>query len=85
MNSSKYIEKCLGLLDNEKFVKITDDPTKRIECEIQQCVRKIKTKLAKHNTYSCILLVLHLESFTELPKFINYPMVVILLNFLSDQ
>ena len=47
MDSSKYIEKCLGLLDNEKFVKITDDPTKRIECKIQRCVRKIKNKTSK--------------------------------------
>ena len=47
MDSSKYIEKRLGLLDNEKFVKTTDDPTKRIECKIQRCVRKIKNKVSK--------------------------------------
>ena len=47
MDSSKYIEKCLGLLDNEKFVKITDDATKRIECKIERCVRKIKNKTSK--------------------------------------
>ena len=47
MDSSKYIEKCLGLLDNEKFVKTTDDPTKRIECKTQPCVRKIKNKVSK--------------------------------------
>ena len=34
MDSSKYIEQCLSMLDNEKFIKITDDPTKRIECKI---------------------------------------------------
>ena len=47
MDSSKYIEKCLSLLDNEKFVKITDDPTKSTECKIQRCVRKIKNKISK--------------------------------------
>ena len=47
MDSSKYIGKCLGLFDNEKFVKITDDPKKRIECKIQRCVRKIKNKISK--------------------------------------
>ena len=85
MDSSKFIEKCLSILDNEKIVKITNDPMKHIECKIQQCVRKIKTKLAKKNTYSCILLVLHLKNFKELPKFTSYLMQVILLNFLLDQ
>ena len=47
MDSSKYIEKCLSILDNEKFIKITGDPTKRIECKIQRCVRKIKNKISK--------------------------------------
>ena len=47
MDSSKFIEKCLSILDNEKIVKITNDLMKHIECKIQQCVRKIKTKLAK--------------------------------------
>ena len=37
MDSSKYIEKYLSILDNEKFVKITDDPTKP----------KIKNKISK--------------------------------------
>ena len=31
INSSKYIAKCSSILDNEKYIKITDDPTKRIE------------------------------------------------------
>ena len=30
IDSSNYIEKCLSLLDNEKFVKIIEDLTKRI-------------------------------------------------------
>ena len=34
MDSSKYIEEYLSILDNEKSIKITDDPTKRIECKI---------------------------------------------------
>ena len=44
MNSSKYIENFLSILDNAKFVKIIDDLTRRIECKIQRCVRKIKSK-----------------------------------------
>ena len=69
MDSPKYTEKCLNINDNEKFVKIADDPTKRIECKIQRCVRKIKNILGKQNTYICILLALHPEKFIELPKF----------------
>ena len=34
MDSSKYIEECLSILDKEKFIKITDDQTKRIKCKI---------------------------------------------------
>ena len=37
----------MSILDNEKFIKITDDPTKRIECKIQRRVRKIKNKISK--------------------------------------
>ena len=47
INSSKYIAKCSSILDNEKYIKITDDPTKRIEWKIQRCVRKIKNKISK--------------------------------------
>ena len=47
MDSSKYIEKCLRIPDNEKIIKITGDSLKCIECKIQQSVRKIKKKISK--------------------------------------
>ena len=47
MDSSKYTEKCLGLLKNDRFAKINDDPAERIESRIQRCVRKLKSKIAK--------------------------------------
>ena len=47
MDSSKYTEKCLGLLKNERFLKINDDPTKHIGSKIERCVRKLKIKIAK--------------------------------------
>ena len=47
MDSSKYTEKCLGLLKNDRFAKINDDPAERIESKIQRCVRKLKSKIAK--------------------------------------
>ena len=36
MDSSKYTEKCLGLLENDRFAKINDDPTKHIESKIRK-------------------------------------------------
>ena len=47
MDSSKYMGKCLGLLENDRLAKVTDDPTKRIESKIQRCVRKLKSKIMK--------------------------------------
>ena len=47
MDSSKYIEKWLSILDNEKFIKITNEPPKHIECKIQWCVKKIENKISK--------------------------------------
>ena len=47
MDSSKHIEKCLSILDNKNFVKITDDLTELTECKIQRCNRKTKNKISK--------------------------------------
>ena len=82
MDSSKYIEKCLSILDNEKFIKITGDPTKRIECKIQRCVRKIKNKISKKEYLQLYPTGSSPGKFYELPKFTSQLMVVILLNFL---
>ena len=82
IDSSKYIEKCLNIPDNEKFFKVTDDPTKRIECKTQRCVRKIKNKISKTEYLQLYPTGTLPESFTELPKFISYLMVAILVNFL---
>ena len=47
MDSSKYTEKCLGILENDQFAKINDDQTKRLESKIQRCARKLKSKIKK--------------------------------------
>ena len=47
MDSLKYTQKCLNILDSEQFLKIYDDPTKRVEGKIQRCIRKLKTKVSK--------------------------------------
>ena len=34
MDNTKYMKQCLGILENEQFAKIIDEPTKRIERKI---------------------------------------------------
>ena len=45
MNKSRYLEKCLGLLNNEQFVRLNEDPTKTNEKKVQIMLRKIKPNL----------------------------------------
>ena len=47
MDSSQYMNKCLNMLNNDDFIKLTDDPTKSIEGKMQRAIRKIKSKLNK--------------------------------------
>ena len=42
MDSSKYTEKCHGILENDQFANINFDPTKRMESKIQRCIHKLK-------------------------------------------
>ena len=46
-DSSQYMNKCLNMLNNDNFIKLTDEPTKSIEGKIQRAIRKIKSKLSK--------------------------------------
>ena len=45
MDRSKYIKKCLCILQTEQFTKRRHDPTKSIENKIQRELRELKTKL----------------------------------------
>ena len=36
------------MLNNDKFTKLTDEPTKKIKGKMQRAIRKIKDKLRKH-------------------------------------
>ena len=47
MDSSKCMEKCLGLLENNRLAKTNDDRTKRIESQIQRYGRNLKSKITK--------------------------------------
>ena len=46
-DSSQYMNKCLNMLNNDNFMKLTDEPTKSIEGKIQRAIRKIKSKFSK--------------------------------------
>ena len=41
MDSSKYMEKSLRILERDKFIKINDDLPEHIESKNQRCARKI--------------------------------------------
>ena len=47
MDSSKYIEKCLDILQTEQFTKLSYGPTMSIKNKIQQEERKLKRGLTK--------------------------------------
>ena len=46
MNSNKYTEKCLQILNTNQFVKLDSDPTKTTERKVQNILRKIKSKFS---------------------------------------
>ena len=45
MNKSKYLEKCLTLLNSEQFIRLNEDPIKTNERKVQRLLRKIKPSL----------------------------------------
>ena len=45
LNKSKYLEKCLTLLNSEQFVRLNEDPTKTNERKVQRMLGKIKPNL----------------------------------------
>ena len=45
MNKSKYLEKCLTLLNSEQFIRLNEDPIKTNERKVQRLLRKIKPNL----------------------------------------
>ena len=45
LNRSKYIEKCLLIVDSSQFLQVDKDPTVSIESKVQRTLRKIKDKI----------------------------------------
>ena len=51
MGRTKYIDKCLGLLQTNQFMKLNNDPTKSIEGKIQRILRKVNNRLSSKEYY----------------------------------
>ena len=47
MDRRKYTEKCLNMLNLNRFKKLDHDPTKAVENKIKRTLRKIKYKRSK--------------------------------------
>ena len=45
LNRSRYIEKCLLIVDSSQFLQVDKDPTVSIESKVQRTLRKIKDKI----------------------------------------
>ena len=45
LNRSKYIEKCLLIVNRSQFLQVDKDPTASIERKVQRTLRKIKDKI----------------------------------------
>ena len=45
MDRNKYVEKCMGMLQTDKFKELTEDPTGKFEIRVQNCLRKMKKRL----------------------------------------
>ena len=45
LNRSKYIEKCLSIVNSNEFLQVDKDPTASIERKVQRTLRKTKDKI----------------------------------------
>ena len=48
MTRSKYLEKCLSILQGKQFMKLDHDLTSKLEITVQRILRKIKSKLPEN-------------------------------------
>ena len=53
MDRNRYVEKCLSILETDKFEEIDEDPTAQFEDRVQRCLRKMKKRFGKQ-TYNSI-------------------------------
>ena len=53
MDRKTYADKCLGILQTDKFNELEEDPTAKFESRVQTCLRKMKKRIGPA-TYSAI-------------------------------
>ena len=53
MDRTKYVDKCLNILQTDKFTELREDPTAKFESRVQNCLRKMKKRLGPQ-TYNTI-------------------------------
>ena len=51
MNRTKYTDKCLELLQTDRFVKLNHDSTKSIKGKLQCILRKVRNRLSSMQYY----------------------------------
>ena len=51
MDKTKYTNKCLEILETDQFTKLNHDPTKSVEGNTQQLLRKFKSRLSQKEYY----------------------------------
>ena len=63
LNGSKYIEKCLSIVNNSQFLQVDKDPSTSIERKAQRILTKIKDKIPAYFIQKSIQLEYHLFEF----------------------
>ena len=63
LNGSKYIEKCLSIVNNSQFLQVDKDPSTSIERKVQRILTKIKDKIPAYFIQKSIQLEHHLVEF----------------------
>ena len=63
LSGSKYIEKCLSIVNSSQFLQVDKDPTTSIERKVQRTLTKIKDKIPAYFIQKSIQLEHHLVEF----------------------
>ena len=50
LDATKYTEKCMAILNTDRFKQLTTDPTAATEQKIQKVLRKIKSKFSEQES-----------------------------------
>ena len=66
LSGSKYIEKCLSIVNSSQFLQVDKDPTTSIERKVQRTLTKIKDKIPAYFIQKSIQLEHHLVEFMVL-------------------